>query len=72
MLDRLRVRAGLVRTIRPHMMRSTAGVRLYAATHDVFAVSALLGHADLNTTRIYLAWHDLNTLRASIPELPHG
>jgi site-specific recombinase XerD len=39
----------------PHTVRHTTGVALLRATGDIDAVSKVLGHASLNTTRIYTA-----------------
>lgn len=41
--------------ISPHTVRHTTAVALLRATGDIDAVSKVLGHASLNTTRIYTA-----------------
>lgn len=41
--------------ISPHTIRHTTAVALLRATGDIDAVSKILGHASLNTTRIYTA-----------------
>jgi len=47
---------GLVKKrISPHTIRHTTAVALLRATGDIDGVSKILGHASLNTTRIYTA-----------------
>jgi site-specific recombinase XerD len=41
--------------ISPHTIRHTTAVALLRATGDIDGVSKILGHASLNTTRIYTA-----------------
>jgi integrase/recombinase XerC len=41
-----------------HALRHAAGTRLYAETHDLEATARHLGHAKLETTRIYAKWSD--------------
>ena len=41
-----------------HALRHTAGTRLYAETRDLEATARHLGHAKLETTRIYAKWSD--------------
>jgi len=36
-----------------HMLRHTFGTRLYKKNHDLILVQEALGHADINTSRIY-------------------
>ena len=36
-----------------HMLRHTFATRLYQQNHDLVLVQEALGHADLNTSRIY-------------------
>ena len=43
------------RKVSPHTIRHTTAVALLRATGDIDAVSKILGHASLNTTRIYTA-----------------
>lgn len=45
----------LRRRLSPHTVRHTTAVALLRATGDIDAVSKVLGHASLNTTRIYTA-----------------
>lgn len=47
-------RSGVRPEIRPHDLRRTAACRLYAATNDIMAVQAFLGHDQLSSTAIYL------------------
>jgi len=41
--------------ITPHKLRSTYGTNLYRETNDIYAVAAVLGHKDVNTTRKHYA-----------------
>ncbi len=41
-----------------HALRHSAGTRLYAETRDLEATARHLGHAKLETTRIYAKWSD--------------
>ena len=41
--------------VSPHTIRHTTAVALLRATHDLDGVSKVLGHASLNTTRLYTA-----------------
>jgi integrase/recombinase XerD len=43
------------RRLSPHTVRHTTAVALLRATGDIDAVSKILGHASLNTTRLYTA-----------------
>lgn len=45
----------LKKRLSPHTVRHTTAVALLRATGDIDAVSKVLGHANLNTTRIYTA-----------------
>ena len=41
-----------------HSLRHSAGTRLFAETHDLEETARHLGHARLDTTRIYAKWSD--------------
>lgn len=47
-------KAGLARTVTPHMFRHTYASMALAAGHDIKTVQALLGHTDIKTTSLYL------------------
>ncbi|MGO2655963.1 MAG: site-specific integrase [Pseudoclavibacter sp.] len=47
----------------PHSLRHAAATAAYRSTHDLLAVSAFLGHADISTTQRYLAL-DMQSLEA--------
>lgn len=51
-----------------HSLRHTAGTRLYQATGDLYRVSQVLGHSDVNTSSIY-AKMDLSGLRDVLASL---
>jgi integrase/recombinase XerC len=53
-LDRLYKQLGFGQRYRgAHMLRHTAGTRLYQQTRDLHVVSQILGHSDVNTSSIY-------------------
>ncbi len=39
-----------------HRLRHAAGTRMMAETHDLREVAELLGHAQLDTARVYAQW----------------
>jgi len=41
-----------------HRLRHAAGTRMMAETHDLREVAELLGHAQLDTARVYAQWAD--------------
>lgn len=45
--------AGLVQSLHPHMCRHTFATNMLARGADLQFIADVLGHADLNTTRIY-------------------
>lgn len=47
-------RAGLRRAISSHDLRATFATVVYRETKDIRLVQALLGHADISTTQIYI------------------
>ena len=44
--------------ITPHTMRRTCGTNIYEETHDLFLVSEMLGHNNVNTSKIYAKLSD--------------
>jgi site-specific recombinase XerD len=53
-LKKLGRQAGLRKTVKPHMLRRTFASTLLKAGVSVRHIQLLLGHADLNTTALYL------------------
>ena len=51
-----------------HLLRHTAGTRLYQGLRDLYAVATLLGHSDVNTSAIY-AKMDRTGLKQRLEEL---
>ena len=47
--------APLKKRLSPHKLRSTFGTNLYHETGDIYLVSDVLGHSDVNTTRRHYA-----------------
>lgn len=68
-LDTLYQQLGLSRRYRgAHLLRHTAGTRLYRNTRDLYRVAQLLGHQDVNTSSIY-AKMDLDGLKEAVASL---
>ncbi|MDE7249680.1 MAG: tyrosine-type recombinase/integrase [Lachnospiraceae bacterium] len=55
----------------PHMFRRTRATGLYRDGVDLAIVSRFLGHAQLETTRIY-ATPSVEMMRAAIAKMPSG
>ncbi len=53
-----------------HILRHTAGTRLYRNTRDLYRVAQVLGHSDVNTSSIY-AKMDLEGLQDAMSSLDH-
>lgn len=53
-VKRLAAKAGINRTVRPHGLRAFAAQSMVRQGVHIMAVSAALGHRNLNTTAIYL------------------
>lgn len=53
MVDRLAKKAGIEKSVHPHMLRHTFGTDLYGQTKDIRMVQKALGHANIQTTTIY-------------------
>lgn len=54
----------------PHQHRATVATITYDATGDIYAVSELLGHANLDTTRRHYARASARRVRAAVLALP--
>lgn len=63
-IKRYALRAGIVRTITPHMLRHTFATSLLEAGADIRAVQRLLRHRDLHTTLRYADFVHKDALRA--------
>lgn len=48
------VKAGLNGNLATHSLRKSYAQRLYGITGDIYAISEMLGHKNVNTTRVYL------------------
>ena len=46
--------AGINKKITPHKMRSTCGMNLYGKTGDIYLTQSVLGHENINNTKIYV------------------
>ena len=53
MVKRLGRKAGIEKTISPHVLRHTAATRMLKRTGDIRRVQEFLGHSDVSTTQIY-------------------
>ena len=53
------IAAPLKKRLSPHKMRSTFATNLYQNTHDIYKVSEVLGHANIETTTRYTSKNDV-------------
>jgi integrase/recombinase XerD len=69
LLAGLSKRAGLARSITPHMLRHGTGRALVEEGEDISTVQRLLGHRALSSTQIYTT-PSASSLRAAVDALP--
>jgi integrase/recombinase XerD len=60
-------RAGITKTVRPHLLRHSFATHLVEAGADLPTVQALLGHTDLKPTSIYLHLSERHIKAAGTP-----
>jgi integrase/recombinase XerD len=74
MMERYKIKAGIVRKCSPHTLRHTFATNLLKETGNIEIVRRALGHEDINTTGIYLHATDtelesaLKGFQAKIPK----
>lgn len=54
-ISRFGMKAGMSRHVKSHDMRATLATALFDKTHDIRLVQEVLGHANPNTTQVYVA-----------------
>jgi integrase len=65
-VERNAIQAGLPSWVHPHTLRHSYGTKLMRETGDIFLVSRVLGHANMQTTaRFYLAFDQSYADRAA-------
>ena len=60
-------RAGITKAVRPHLLRHSFATHLLEGGADLPTVQALLGHADLKPTSIYLHLSERHLRAAGTP-----
>lgn len=55
-----------IKRLTPHELRHTCGTLLYNKTHDIYAVSKFLGHANVGITAKLYVHEDVEVLRESL------
>ncbi len=60
-------RAGITKAVRPHLLRHSFATHLVESGADLPTVQALLGHADLKPTSIYLHLSERHLKAAGTP-----
>lgn len=64
MIQKLKSKAGIDKHITPHKLRHTFGTELLQKGANLIEIQALLGHANLNTTQIYVHTNKENLVNA--------
>jgi site-specific recombinase XerD len=64
------LRARIAKPLSPHSFRHTYAIRALHHSHNLVAISKMLGHASVVTTQIYLNHLGLRELRDAVPHLP--
>jgi len=73
MCRKIRDRSGV--KFSPHMLRHTFATLTYRGSRDIYAVSELLGHAKVETTKIYthLSLDDKRrSIESHLLQIPHN
>lgn len=63
-VNRAGERAGITRSVHPHLLRHTFAISYLRQGGDVFTLQRILGHADLSTVRRYAAIAGSDVMRA--------
>lgn len=70
LVPRLAARAGIEKRVHPHAFRHTHAVELARDGWPLYLIQAQLGHANVRTTSVYLAHHELPELVAAAGRRP--